>query len=716
MATIVNTISECLECVTASIGNNLVVGTPLGIGKPNTLINALWQQAKADSTLQLEIFTALSLQTPKGKSLLEKNFLAPFKQRVWGDYVDLDYIADVKYNRVPKNITLTEFYMQSGKMLNSATAQRHYTSSNYTHAARDMLDKGLNVLMQMVAVKYTENGSVYSLSSNSDLTLDVANIATRKGLKKPFMVAVVNPNLPFMGGKAQIDDDFFDVVLDDKQQYFHLFATPRAAVNVIDYNIGLLASTLIKDGGTMQVGIGSLGDALIYSIKLRQSHNEDYCQLLDDLHISTKFKSTIDSSGSTSIFKKGIYAASEMFVEGFAHLFDAGILKRKVYPDAEIQTLINQGVLTETIQTNVIEILLQNNVLDEFITKKQMLRLQNLGILKSDLQMFKGFMQDNVGNKFDTDLFHFENIQAIQENCLGSELKKGVVLHGAFLLGSNWFYQWLHDLDDAHRDLFQMTAVSQVNELYGGEALDRVQRINTRFINTCMKVDVLGAAASDTLDNNQVVSGVGGQYNFVAMAHALEDSRSILMLRSTHQGKNGPESNIVWKYPYCTIPRHLRDIVISEYGIADLRGQSDEECIKRMIGIADSQFQEELRQTAVKYNKLDPNWSIPEGFKSNTFKQLDDNYQSFKQAGYFPEYPFGSDFTEQELVIIEALKFLKAHTKTMLAKIKLILKAYLTKANDSLNMYLERMNLLDPQTTEEKINQKLLVYALQKTV
>ena len=716
MVTIVNTIPECLASVTASVGTNLIVGTPLGIGKPNTLINALWQQAKSDSTLQLEIFTALSLQTPKGKSLLEKKFLAPFKQRLWGDYVDLDYIDDVKYNRVPENITLTEFYMQSGKMLNSASAQRHYTSSNYTHAARDMLDKGLNVLMQMVAVKYTENGPVYSLSSNSDLTLDVANIAIRKGIKKPFMVAVVNPNLPFMGGKAQVDDDFFDVVLDDKTQYFHLFATPRAAVNVIDYNIGLLASTLIKDGGTMQVGIGSLGDALIYSAQLRQSHNKDYCQLLDELNISTKFKSTIESSGSTGVFKKGLYAASEMFVEGFAHLFDAGILKRRVYPDAEIQTLINQGILTETIQINVIEILLQNNVLDEFITKKQMQRLQNLGILKSDLKMLKGHMQDAQGNKFDTDLFHYENIQAIQENCLGTQLKQGVVLHGAFFLGSNWFYQWLHDLDEGHRDLFQMTAVSQVNELYGGEALDRVQRINARFINTCMKVDVLGAAASDTLDNNQVVSGVGGQYNFVAMAHALEDSRSILMLRSTHQGKNGPESNIVWKYPYCSIPRHLRDIVITEYGIADLRGQSDEECIKRMIGIADSQFQQELRQTAVKYNKLDPNWLIPDTYKSNTFKQLDNNYQAFKQAGYFPEYPFGSDFTEQELIIIEALKFLKTHTKTTFSKIKLIFKAYLTKADNSLNDYLDRMNLLNPQTSEQKINQKLLIYALQKTV
>jgi hypothetical protein len=58
-----------------------------------------------------------------------------------------------------------------------------------------------------------------------------------------------------------------------------------------------------------------------------------------------------------------------------------------------------------------------------------------------------------------------------------------------------------------------------------------------RFMNTTMKVTLLGAAASDALESGQVVSGVGGQYNFVAMAHALPDARSILMLRATHDNK-----------------------------------------------------------------------------------------------------------------------------------------------------------------------------------
>jgi acyl-CoA hydrolase len=703
-------VSECVKDIVNINNNQLVIGAPLGIGKPNQLLNAIWALTKQDSTIHLEVFTALSLQVPEGKSLLEKRFLKPFTDRNFPNHPHLTYIDDVLSGQIPDNMKLTEFYMQSGKMLNSPLAQRHYTSCNYTHAARDMLQKGLNTLIQMVAVKNTDNGPVYSLCSNTDLTLDIDLLCKRQGFKRPLFVAMVNSEMPFMGGKAEVDSDFFDIVLDNEELYFQPFATPRATVNLIDYNIGLLASTLIKDGGTLQVGIGSLADALVYCTKLRHEDNTAYLKLLDGLHIREKFKKIIKNSGSVIPYEKGLYAASEMFVEGFAHLFKSNILKRKVYPDAQIQSLINQEILTEKVQGNVIELLLQNEVLDEAMTLKQMVRLQSLGILKDDLVMFKGYMQDAEGIKFSTDLLNYQNIESIQEHCLGSQLKQGCVLHAAFFLGSSWFYDFLRTLSDEDKELFQMVSVGQVNELYGGEALDRQQRVNARFLNTCMKVDVLGAAASDTLENNQVVSGVGGQYNFVAMAHALENSRSVLMLRSTHNGKRGLESNIVWKYAYCTIPRHLRDIVITEYGIADLRGESDEECIKRMICIADKQFQEDLRQTAVKYNKLTPHWSIPEEFSHNTVASLQNEC-----ADSFPSYPFGSDFTEDELKIIEALKYLKSHTKTSLQKINLVVKSYLNTAKMKHDdKYLERMDLVSPITSEEKLNQKLLKYALTK--
>lgn len=70
----------------------------------------------------------------------------------------------------------------------------------------------------------------------------------------------------------------------------------------------------------------------------------------------------------------------------------------------------------------------------------------------------------------------------------------------------------------------------------------------------------LGAAVSDALEDGRVVSGVDGQYDFVTMAHALRDGRSVLMLRSSRAGAESPRSNIPWSYGHTTIPRHLRDV------------------------------------------------------------------------------------------------------------------------------------------------------------
>ncbi len=97
---------------------------------------------------------------------------------------------------------------------------------------------------------------------------------------------------------------------------------------------------------------------------------------------------------------------------------------------------------------------------------------------------------------------------------------------------------------------------------------------------------------SDGLADGRVVSGVGGQYNFVSMAHALPDARSILCVRTTRTSGGKTTSNIVWNYAHTTIPRHLRDIVITEYGIADLRGRTDHEVIAALLNVADSRFQE----------------------------------------------------------------------------------------------------------------------------
>src|SRR3546814_4200972 len=86
---------------------------------------------------------------------------------------------------------------------------------------------------------------------------------------------------------------------------------------------------------------------------------------------------------------------------------------------------------------------------------------------------------------------------------------------------------------------------------------------------------------SDGLADGRVVSGVGGQYNFVAQAHQLETGRSILMMRAVREAGGKAISNVLFNYGHTTIPRHLRDIVITEYGMADLRSKNDNQKIGR---------------------------------------------------------------------------------------------------------------------------------------
>jgi acyl-CoA hydrolase len=173
----------------------------------------------------------------------------------------------------------------------------------------------------------------------------------------------------------------------------------------------------------------------------------------------------------------------------------------------------------------------------------------------------------------------------------------GALLQAAFFLGSRAFYRALRDLPEAELAKLRMTSVLFVNELYGDEAAKRRARVKGRFINNAMMATLLGNVVSDALENGQVVSGVGGQYNFVAQAFALEDARSIIMVRATREANRRTTSNIRWTYGHQTIPRHLRDVFVTEYGVAHLRGCSLRERARRLLAIAHPDHRETLERS-----------------------------------------------------------------------------------------------------------------------
>jgi hypothetical protein len=230
-----------------------------------------------------------------------------------------------------------------------------------------------------------------------------------------------------------------------------------------------------------------------------------------------------------------------------------------------------------------------------------------------------------------------------------------------------------------------------------------------------MIVSLNGAVASDALEDGTVISGVGGQYNFVAMAQDLPGAHSILCIRSVRgQGKH-LQSNIVPFYGYTTIPKHLRDVIVTEYGVADLRGQSDAEIVKRLINIADSRFQDNLLEFAKKHNKLPRDYRIPFEARNNTPERLQQILAPYQKSGMLPAYPFGHDLTDQELALGASLRKIKALSEEPRHFIAASFRALLHKGDEAAaKPFLERIQLEHPETTKDFLIQQLLLLELEE--
>jgi acyl-CoA hydrolase len=598
------------DAIVEKVGNTIMLALPLGLGKANHVVNALYAKAVADRSMRLTIFTALTLEAPRAKNELERRFLEPIAQRVFAGYPALDYATAIHAGKVPPNIRINEFFFEAGQWLDSPYAQQNYISANYTHALRYVLDRGVNVVGQLVAHRAAEAPHPYSLSCNPDLTLDL--LALRRNGYVDFLFAgQTNSELPFIPGDAAIVAEELDFLLDSPKTDFPLFAPPREPVLLTDYAVGMRAASIVPDGGTLQIGIGSLGDAVVQALIVRQRKNDDFRKLLSRLG----YDASQDASVHTELFDTGLYGCSEMFVEGMLDLFRAGILKREV---------------------------------------------------------------------------------------------DGVVLHAGFFIGSRDFYRALRDLPRDVVSKFGMTSVSYVNELYHDESAKRHARVKARFLNDAMMATLLGDVISDGLDDGRVVSGVGGQYNFIAQGFALEAARSAIMLHATRTANGKTQSNILWHYGHTTIPRHLRDMIVTEYGAADIRGKSDREVIAAMLAITDSRFQDELLRQAKDAGKIERSFELAKAARDNTPDMVERALKPASDAGLLPAFPFGTDFTEIEQRLIPALEALKSASPGQLAA--LFLRGLLSRSADS--DCLDRMGLAQPRSVLHRLYAVLLRGAL----
>ncbi len=713
MPEILDDVGHCVDAVLRRVGPRIVLALPLGIGKPNPLVNEFYRRALRDSTIDLTILTALSLLKPVARSALEARLLTPLAARVFGTYVEPEYARAMQSDTLPPNIRIVEFFLAPGAFLNSRHAQRHYLSANYTHVARDCLARGVNVMAQLVARRMVNGELQLSFGSNADVSVDLLPLIeeARATGRDIVMVAQTHAQMPFMTGHALVDPGRFDFLIDDPRYDYDLFCPPNPPLGTVDHAIGVYASALVRDGGTLQIGIGELGDSLVYALLLRHQQNAAWRSAVQALGTATAAP-LIHAEGGDAPFCAGLFACTEMFVDQLLELYRAGILCRRVYDSLPLERLLSSGQTGERFDERILGLLAAAGV-GPVLSSAEFADLKCHGVFREDVEFADARVRAAGGEWIAANLADPASRARLAAECLGSELRNGQVLHAGFFLGPRGFYAALRELPEGERAQFGMRGVAFVNQLYGADQELRIlQRRAARCINTTMMVTLLGAAVSDALENGQVVSGVGGQYNFVAMAHALPGARSILCVRATRTRHGHTTSNIIWNYAHQTIPRHLRDLVVTEYGIADLRGRTDEEIIIALLNVADSRFQDALLSRARSAGKIRADYRIPQAFRNNLPQRLTRALRGHRQQGYFSEYPFGTDLAEEEIVLARALKFLAGRTASPWGRVKTAAASLAATPARRHASALKRMGLDQPRGLSERLQRRLVVFAL----
>ncbi len=159
---------------------------------------------------------------------------------------------------------------------------------------------------------------------------------------------------------------------------------------------------------------------------------------------------------------------------------------------------------------------------------------------------------------------------------------------GGFALGDQEMYDILHEYPNC-----QIRPCSYVNNPAVISQID-----NMKSVNTCMEIDLLGQVCSETIGSRQF-SGTGGACDFAQGALRSKGGRGIIAFNSTaSNGKISKIKSVLTRGAAVTIPRNFVDTVITEYGVAELKGRTIEERAEALIEIAHPDFRDQLRDEA----------------------------------------------------------------------------------------------------------------------
>ncbi|MGV0745106.1 acetyl-CoA hydrolase/transferase family protein [Mycolicibacterium sp. XJ870] len=164
-----------------------------------------------------------------------------------------------------------------------------------------------------------------------------------------------------------------------------------------------------------------------------------------------------------------------------------------------------------------------------------------------------------------------------------------------FAFGSSELYTWL---DGNEAVAFLPVEIVNAPEVIGANR-DMVS------INGALAVDLQGQVVADTIDGDQF-SGIGGAEDFVAGAGLELSDRSLICLPSTFKKDGVQQSRIVPRFgpgAVITTPRHQVDVIVTEYGAAELEGLSVRERGQALAAIAHPLFRDDLLAAAERAGK-----------------------------------------------------------------------------------------------------------------
>ena len=166
---------------------------------------------------------------------------------------------------------------------------------------------------------------------------------------------------------------------------------------------------------------------------------------------------------------------------------------------------------------------------------------------------------------------------------------------GKTVCGFLWGDQNFYDFVDRNPDI-ELLPSPYVNDPY-----TIAQNDNMVSINTALQIDLTGQVCSETIDGRQY-SGTGGATDFAAGAYMSKGGRGVVVITSTAKGGTVSKIQpILSPGSVVSISRNWVDCIVTEYGVAHLRGASIRQRVEQLIAIAHPDFRADLRRES---NKL----------------------------------------------------------------------------------------------------------------